>query len=372
MFCPCAESPSNRDLFTYKTPTTQRGEQTARSRRYVSRQSQMAEPRRTVSATVGATGSRGRLTSDTLKVYNTSYGASYGERAHGRVNFPSHLRHPSETGFTANQRPAIYYRPSLDHTDNPQFGVLLSDSFMSQTKRHYQPHVRSDGSGSLPNLLNKPRDSGFCYLRSHPKTVAGGEKTEYQRLFVPHRLIPAVSQNHLTVGPKGETGFTEGTDLQLNTFQEKNSSRVQAEPRQTHSSVMKNDFLPPPFLQGTEAIPGLCSHSCRETGFTRGAIAPLACPSSLLPPPQTKSNAPTEKTIGKKEPTGSLLNAPNNQTFPHTPFDCSHFTTHYNSRFCRDADLEKLRSGHTGAGTISAKMDNGYSRRDMDRFIFRG
>lgn len=102
--------------------------------------------------TAGATVSRGQLTSNTLKVYNTSYRVSYAERVHGEgdvilisrermnrlimnnkikclsvvdspmVNFTSYLGHSSGSGFTANQRPAIYYRPSLDHTDNPQFG----------------------------------------------------------------------------------------------------------------------------------------------------------------------------------------------------------------------------------------------------------
>lgn len=87
--------------------------------------------------------------------------------------------------------------------------------------------------------------------------------------------------------------------------------QVRVEPLQSLSSVMKNDFLPPPPLQvgaqllltltllfyyvqnrvvwpcplvlvseGTEAIPGTNSHSCRESGYTRGAIAPLACPVS--------------------------------------------------------------------------------------------
>lgn len=41
-------------------------------------------------------------------------------------------------------------------------------------------------------------------------------------------------------------------------------------------------------FEGTEAIPGLRSHSCRETGFTRGAIAPLACPVSTDPPPPSR------------------------------------------------------------------------------------
>lgn len=39
-----------------------------------------------------------------------------------RMGFTSYLGRPSETGFTSNHRPAIYYRPSLDHIDNPQFG----------------------------------------------------------------------------------------------------------------------------------------------------------------------------------------------------------------------------------------------------------
>ncbi|KAG7245424.1 hypothetical protein INR49_010875 [Caranx melampygus] len=101
-------------------------------------QSQMAEPRRTVMATVGATGGRGRLTSDTGKVPDTSYTALCGGMA----------------------------------------------------------------QGSLPNLINRSKDSGLSYLRCHPKAVATEEK-------------------------------------------------VQVEPPQTLSSVMKNDFLPPPPLQSS-------------------------------------------------------------------------------------------------------------------------
>lgn len=36
--------------------------------------------------------------------------------------------------------------------------------------------------------------------------------------------------------------------------------------------------------------------------------------------------------------------------------------------FCHRADYEKLKSGNTCAGIISAKMGNGYNRRDMDRY----
>ncbi|XP_035813346.2 protein phosphatase 1 regulatory subunit 32 [Amphiprion ocellaris] len=316
----------------------------------------MAEQGRIVMPTVGATGRRGRLTSNTL--LNAAY---------GRMSFTSYLGRPSNTGFTSNQRPAIYYTPSLDHTDNPRFGLSLSDSYMSQTKLHYQPRIRSD---YLPNIVNKPRDSGFLQTRTQPKTAAMEEKTEYQRSFLDLPLPPAVSQYHVTVGPKTETGFTEGRDLTFFTFQEKNSCTEK--PRQAHSPVTKSDFKPPSWLQGTEVIPGVCSRSCRESGFTQGAIAPLACPSSLLPSPQSKSNAPSLKTIGKKEPTGFLLTAQSNQVFPNTPLDGSHFATHYKSTFCHHADLENLKSGPTCAGIISTKMDNNYTRREMDRFIFRG
>ncbi|KAG7523054.1 hypothetical protein JOB18_037689 [Solea senegalensis] len=296
--------------------------------------SQMAESRRT-------TGSRGRLTSDAPKVFHGP----------GRVNFtsPLHLKHPSETGFTANQRPALYYTPSLDRTDNHQFGLLLSDSFMSQTKQHYRPNIHSDCSKFLPNLTDRRRYSGFHQLRTHQKTESDMEKTEYQRLFVPHHLTSTVSQKLVNIGAREQTGFTAGADLHYNTFQEKNSCR------------------------GAELMPSLRSRSCQETGFSRGAAAaaPLASPTSSSTP-LCKTNAPTVRIIGKKEPTGFLLNAPNNQVFPNKSFDCLQFTTHYKSKFSPDAGLEELRSSHGGAGVISSKMENAYNRRDMDRFIIKG
>ncbi|KAM9753675.1 stabilizer of axonemal microtubules 4 [Menidia menidia] len=316
----------------------------------------MAEQGRIVMPTVGATGRREQLSRNKLKP------------SLDKMGFTSYIGHPSGTGFTSNQRPAIYYKPSLDLVDNPKFGGLLSDSFMSQTKRHYQPHVCFNYLGSLPNLMNTSTDSGFHQLRSFLNTVPVEEKTEYQQLYVPHPLTAPGLENHVKMGPKGVSGFTEETERQLNTFLNKNSPTVV--PRKTQSSVMKNDFVRPCHLQGTEAIAGLRIRSCRETGFTRGAIAPLACPSTILPSPQTKGTAPTVKTIGKKEPTGALLNTPINEAFPNGYFDSSHFTTHYRTKFCRRSDLQQLSSSHS-AGIISSKMSNGYNRRDTDRFIFR-
>ncbi|MEQ2316958.1 hypothetical protein AMECASPLE_037873 [Ameca splendens] len=103
--------------------------------------------------------------------------------------------------------------------------LLLSDSFMSQTKQHYQPPIHSDGSGSLPSVLNKPRASGFHHVRSLSKAEPVEAKSEYQSFFVPHHLTPSVS-HHMKLGPKVETGFTKGTNLQLNTFHDKRSCIV--------------------------------------------------------------------------------------------------------------------------------------------------
>lgn len=54
--------------------------------------------------------------------------------------------------------------------------LLLSDSFVSQTKRHYQPHIRADCSGSSTNIVNKPTPSGFHQLRIQPKPAPVEEK----------------------------------------------------------------------------------------------------------------------------------------------------------------------------------------------------
>uniref|UniRef100_A0A673A832 Uncharacterized protein n=1 Tax=Sphaeramia orbicularis TaxID=375764 RepID=A0A673A832_9TELE len=281
---------------------------------------------------VGATGNRGRLTSNTLKLHNICKKM--------RLTPPLH---PSKSGFTSNQRPVLSYRPSLDLIDNPHFGLLLSDSYMSQTKLHYRPQIHSDGSEYLAKVNNKPTVSGFHQSGTHPKAASLEEKTEHQRVFIPHPLTPTVShQNHVTLGPKQETGFTKEKDRQFYTFLDKTSSMVVQTP-----------------------LPAVV---CLNTTST--SVSLLFCQTSPLPSPWTKTAAPTLRTTGKKEPSGFLHNAPNN-IFPVTPFGSSHFFTHYQNTFSPHVDLRQLRSSYTGAGIISAKMDNSYNRRDMDRFIFR-
>ncbi|CAB1433027.1 unnamed protein product [Pleuronectes platessa] len=75
--------------------------------------------------------------------------------------------------------------------------LLLSNNFLTLTNLHYQPHIRADCSGSLPKLINKPRDSGFRQLRSHLQPETGEElkpeygtdsheRLRYVRLFATH------------------------------------------------------------------------------------------------------------------------------------------------------------------------------------------
>ncbi|KAK5619515.1 hypothetical protein CRENBAI_013900 [Crenichthys baileyi] len=301
---------------------------------------------RIVTPLIGATDRRGVLSKATFRPSNKSHTMAFGEsKALDRMSFTTHLGRTRGSGFVSNQRPALFNKLSLDLIDNPQFGLLLSDSFTSQTKQHYQPPIHSDGSGSLPSLPNKPRASGFYHVRSLSKAGPVEAKSEYQSFFVPHHLTPSVS-HHMKLGPKVETGFTEGTNPQLNTFQDKKSCIV------------------------AESIQRVHSHSVKETGHTRGPIAPLASPSSLLRSPETRSNAPVVKTIGKKELTGFLLNTPH-EIFPKGPFEPSHFTTHYKSKF--SCGYQKDRNSVPAAGIINTShtMDNGYNHRDTDRFILK-
>ncbi|XP_064878269.1 stabilizer of axonemal microtubules 4 isoform X2 [Oncorhynchus nerka] len=281
----------------------------------------------------------GRLANTSLNLYCTSYRASF-----GKEGFSPCLGHHYGTGYSANLRPAVYYSPSLDHTDNPQLGRSLLDSFQSQTKRHFQPLTRPDGSETLPCPSGQIRESGYLQLKTRPAANVSIQ-TEYKEHFVSYRPRPPVSQKHQLVGAQGESGFTEGTALQPNTFL---PQYHMVNPRRTENSVMRHDFLPISFLQGSEMLPRLVSRVPRETGFTRDTLDPLAC----------------------LELSGFILNSPNLKTLSHTPSDPSRVRTHYQSKFCDVPALEKLREGCT-RGSIHKHRTNGYTGRDTDRFNLR-
>ncbi|XP_072290528.1 uncharacterized protein saxo4 [Eucyclogobius newberryi] len=307
-------------------------------------QSQMAEQRTT--SNVGATGNRSRITSSTMHSPNQT------------LNVKRY--HPGESGFTSNQRLALGYHPTLDLIDNPQYGLLLFDNYITQTKRHYQPYVHNDGSGSIPSLYNKFRESGFYQLNCPPKPLCQDEKSEYQSLYTPHPLVPrlfVLPETIINVGQKQDSGFTKGEDLQINTFTSKTCSLL--EPRFPHTSVMKMDFPAPSHSQGSKVTPKLSSHSYRETGYSRGTSAPLGSPSSLLPSPWRTQAPSLLKTTGKKEPSGFLHNAPNHRTFPLTPLHSSHFLTHYGNVFGADSGLRPnwMKSGYNCRDTNRCKCN---------------
>uniref|UniRef100_A0A096LPR4 Stabilizer of axonemal microtubules 4 n=1 Tax=Poecilia formosa TaxID=48698 RepID=A0A096LPR4_POEFO len=231
----------------------------------------------------------------------------------GRMCFNSCLGAPVASGFLSNQRPVLSYHPSLDLVDNPHFGVWLADNFVTQNMRYYQRPTYSDGSTALPSLLNKPMTSGFHQVSAVCHTEPIVDQTEYQRVFVPRRLPPdilAAVSRHMNMGPKLETGCTEGEDLQYITFRDKNHATVV--PHLIRKTVMTNDYLSPTFKQvephslqiplywtnkhKKERLPGICSCSSRETGYT-----------------------------------GFCLNMPN-EIFSKGPLDPLHFTTHYNNK----------------------------------------
>lgn len=105
----------------------------------------MAGQRRTVMPTVGATGSRGRVTSSTRHTVNEvsngeknkalsseSLGPELQQRTWWRsVLDPGRRLLPGESGFTSNQRPVLGYQASLDLIDNPQFGWVPTHSTYS-------------------------------------------------------------------------------------------------------------------------------------------------------------------------------------------------------------------------------------------------
>ncbi|XP_048013678.1 protein phosphatase 1 regulatory subunit 32 isoform X3 [Megalobrama amblycephala] len=277
----------------------------------------------------------GRPTNAGLDQYCTTFRQSYGKE----LFLPS-VGHHFGTGYSANHRPVLYYSSSLDRYDNPQFGLSLLDSFESQSKRHYQRLALPDGTAPLACSGSRRRESGYLQLQTQPRPRAASRQTEYKGTYIPHRL-------KVLVGPIEESGYTEGTNLQPNTFLPQHINMDDA--RRIQESVTRTDFLPGSFLQGSEALPKLASRALRETGFTRETQRPLTSSGS----------------------SGFVLNAPNITSLSHTPADPQHFLTHYQSKFCDKSSVEQQRSDWVRGG-IQRHRESGYSGRDTDRFNLSG
>ncbi|KAK7121873.1 hypothetical protein R3I93_022840 [Phoxinus phoxinus] len=304
----------------------------------------------------------GRPTNTGLDQYSTSFRQSYGTEL-----FQPCLGHHFRTGYSANHRPALYYSSSLDRYDNPQFGLSLLDSFESQSKRHYQRLALPDGTDSLACSGSRLRESGYLQLQTQPRPRAASRQTDYKGTYVPHHL-------RVLVGPIEESGYTEGTNLQPNTFLPQRVNMDDA--RRIQESVTRTDFLPGSFLQGSEALPKLASRALRETGYTRDTQRPLTGSASLqsgLSEDSRQKTRPalTRLSIGPMGSSGFVLNAPNITSLSHAPADPRHFLTHYQSKFCDKSSVEQQRSDWMRGG-IQRHRESGYSGRDTDRYNLSG
>ncbi|XP_042559786.1 protein phosphatase 1 regulatory subunit 32 [Clupea harengus] len=304
-----------------------------------------------------------------LNHYCTSY-----TQSHNKTGPWPRLGHHYGTGYSSNLRPAVYYTPNLDKEDNRQLGLSLLNP-ESQTWRDFQPIRRAIRGQPALTPAGQERESGYLQHRFLPPAVPMSLKTEYKGCFIPHQPPPSVSRGHCVVGEKGESGFTEGESLQSNTFLPHFCPTDDA--RRMGRSMMKSDFLPKLFLQGSEECPGLVTQAARETGFTRDTVDPLAHPASLLAPPvkghKQKSILHFRRFSGKMSPSdssGFTHNAPTLKTNTPPP-EPAHYFTHYQHRFCDVTAAERLRSGWTRGG-IHTNRASGYAGRDTDRFNLRG
>ncbi|MCJ8736159.1 hypothetical protein PDJAM_G00255700 [Pangasius djambal] len=237
------------------------------------------------------------MLNSSLNLPCTSYQHDYGNQG-----FSTCLGHHYGTGYSANLKPAVYYRPSLDLLDNPNLGVSLLDSFQSQTKRHYQPLTVPNGAEVLPSTTDKSRESRNLQLHTfRPKLVSW--QTEYKCSYTPQRPTLSVYRKHQITSAKEESGFTEGNNQKYNILLPQDTPMGEAQ--QTQSSVTRMDFRPTFFLQGNEVLPKLVTHAPRETAFTRDAQRPLTCPDSLPVCPRghrqkSQKSLFAERTIGRK------------------------------------------------------------------------
>ncbi|XP_076860750.1 stabilizer of axonemal microtubules 4 [Brachyhypopomus gauderio] len=312
----------------------------------------------------------GRRTNTALSLYCTSY-----EQDYGKKGFIPCLGHHSGTGFSANLRPAVYYTPSLDQPDNPKLWVSLLDSFQSQTKQHYPQLVVPSGTEPLPSARAKSRQSrqsGYLQLHTQPRPKTLSCQTEYKGSYAPHWETVSVSRKHQVVGAKQESGFTKGSGLKYNTSLPQNV--LMDEAGQTQRSVTGMDLLPAAFLQGSEMFPRWVTQTGRETAFSRDARHFLACPASQLERPsgyRRVEHLSAGRSVGLKEASGYVLNAPMLKTLSDTPSDPLQFLSHYQSKFCATTSPEGLKPDWKMGG-ISRHRASGFSGRDTDRFNLCG
>ncbi|XP_067849928.1 stabilizer of axonemal microtubules 4 [Heptranchias perlo] len=281
---------------------------------------------------------------DPLKFYSTTYSTSYGHEG-----FVPRIGVHSGAGYVTNKRLALHCTPYLDRLDNPIFGQLLRDNYLSITKKHFVPYGVPDGKEDFPHKLHsvgsgfmRTKPLNFPFLkdmkkvhidtRDHgPSSIVGIEpkhtpllhkiqpqdpliqenggygpnymSTEYNTKFKLKPLDLPVFSQHKTVGKKENSGFTEGSELKPITYHHPSAYRGDlpgyCTDRPTGISITTSDYLPSGTLQGDEFLPAVANRSARGTGFTHEVGLPLntAMPSGL-------QNLPTDKIekLKKEDP----------------------------------------------------------------------
>ncbi|XP_048216571.1 protein phosphatase 1 regulatory subunit 32 [Perognathus longimembris pacificus] len=325
--------------------------------------------------------------SDPLKFYATSYSTAY-----GRDEFKPRMGSHEGTGYQSNYRPLVTYQPNMDTVDNPAMREQVRDSLQTVASKSYCPMELPDGKDPLPWSMHQT-PSGYGRERLHtgavtkevrkvhfdtqdhgPKTITGLEPKEvpllHQHLdkgslelenlrYGPRFMTSEYNSKYLkdvprqpdilhkmSIGPKGETGFTEESTTNPIVFQPP-SQVPPGDPILLPSrSVTKSDFMPMAHPQGSDFLPMLARGSERETGYSRvneRTLNPRVPPPSLEPSsrqyqsPQRvqQSNVAMlgRDNVGRKELSGFTLNNPTYFRSSCDPNRDQHYLTTYNQGY---------------------------------------
>uniref|UniRef100_H3ACY0 Stabilizer of axonemal microtubules 4 n=1 Tax=Latimeria chalumnae TaxID=7897 RepID=H3ACY0_LATCH len=355
-----------------------------------------------------------------LKFYSTTYATNYGQEGFVPRSCPH-----SGAGYKSNYHPAIYYTPSLDKLDNPIMGILLRDNYSSITKKHFVPYrvphgcepfprsahfsgtgfmrekaisfpdskvvksihynTRDYGGKTYPGLETKHRALLYklnCKDTMEMENLGHGStfmSTEYKTKYNPKIPDVPVLLQHKIVGPKEESGFTEGSDLDPIIYYPLSPFRAalpgQCTDRPTGISTMKVDYVANEVPHGDEFLPVVANRSERGTGFTKQLADPIHTkvkkPTSglhsithlnytgLQRPAATQLDLLERVNIGEKEISGYAFNN-GKYVFPaKDPEMADRYLTNTNLRFFDKTPKGLDRAGWTRGG-IQRQVPDGF------------
>lgn len=250
------------------------------------------------------------------RFYHSRYESDYGIE-----NYRPRKGRAVGTGYSANFRPGVYYKRSLDQVDNPLMGFLLTDNYESMTKQHFLPAKGSNGKDALPLGVIQKSESGF--IRQRPLTVPTvaeaksvffdsrrygglsrpGLEPRHKALLHTLKQKDPVEEENASQGPAymksetavkflgeptaplkthqkdigfhEETGFTHNKNIEPITYKpddaHTNESPGTVTSRPTGRSETESNFNLWKDASGKEPLPGITARSNCATGFIREA-----------------------------------------------------------------------------------------------------